>query len=141
MKRIHFENMKSWIWMSVLILSLVFILVGIFELIEFDNPKLNKRISAAGFLLQVVYYSKMFWHKNYVQWNKKGAVIRINSWIAKSIIFKQIKTTDLIENQLIITKKNKTKITFDLKEIEESDAQKLNQLILNNTILYSTQAS
>ncbi len=83
-KKIHFDNMKSWIWIFILFLSLFFILVGIFELFEFENPKLNKRISAIGFFLQVIYFSKMFWFKNYVQWNKKGAVIRIYSWASKS---------------------------------------------------------
>ena len=134
MKRIHFDNMKSWIWISVLIISLVFILVGTFEIIEFENPKLNKRISGVGFLLQVVYYSKMFWHKNYVQWSKKGAVIRINSWTGKSLSFKQIKTTELNDKKLIITKKDETKVTFDLNEIAESDTQKLNEIIVKNTI-------
>ncbi len=59
-KKIHFDNMKSWIWIFILFLSLIFILVGFFELFEFENPKLNKRISAIGFFLQVIYFSKMF---------------------------------------------------------------------------------
>lgn len=53
-KKIHFDNMKSWIWVIILILSLIFILAGTFELFEFENPKLNKRISAIGFFLQVI---------------------------------------------------------------------------------------
>ena len=48
-KKIHFDHMKSWIWIFILFLSLIFILVGFFELFEFENPKLNKRISAIGF--------------------------------------------------------------------------------------------
>ena len=84
MKRIHFDNMKSWIW--ILILSLVFIFNGIFEL--FENSKLNKRITAVGFFLQVLYYIKMFCYKNYVQWNKKGANIQVNSFWGKSFEFR-----------------------------------------------------
>ena len=57
MGKIHFDNMKSWFWITILILSLIFILVGTFELFDFENIKLNKRISAIGFLLQVVFYS------------------------------------------------------------------------------------
>lgn len=133
-KKIHFDNMKSWIWISILFLSLIFILVGIFELFEFENPKLNKRISAIGFFLQVIYFSKMFWYKNYVQWNKKGAVIRISSWSSKSLNFEQIKKTELIDGKLIITKNNGDTVTFDLNEIKEADSQKLNQIIVKNTI-------
>ena len=134
MKKIHFDNMKSWIWIVILILSLIFILAGTFELFEFENPKLNKRISAIGFFLQVIYFSKMFWYKNYVQWNKKGAVIRINSWSSKSLSFDQIKKTELIEKKLVITKDNGNTVTFDLNEIEKSDTQKLNEIIIKNTI-------
>ena len=126
--------MKSWIWIVILILSLIFILAGTFELFEFENPKLNKRISAIGFFLQVIYFSKMFWYKNYVQWNKKGAVIRINSWSSKSLSFDQIKKTELIEKKLVITKDNGNTVTFDLNEIEKSDTQKLNEIIIKNTI-------
>ena len=133
-KKIHFDNMKNWIWIAILILSLIFILTGTFELFEFENPKLNKRISAIGFFLQVIYYSKMFWYKNYVQWNKKGANIRVNSFLGKSLSFDQIKKTELIEKKLIITKENGNTITFDLNEIAESDTQKLNEIIVNNTI-------
>jgi len=133
-KKIHFDNMKSWIWIAILILSLIFILVGTFELFEFENPKLNKRISVIGFFLQVIYFSKMVWYKNYVQWDKKGAVIRINSWSGKSLNFDEIKKTELIEKKLIITKDNGNTVTFDLNEIAESDTQKLNEIMIKNTI-------
>ena len=76
----------------------------------------------------------MFWYKNYVQWNKKGAVVRVNSWISKSLNFDQIKKTELIQNTLIITKKNGDTVTFDLNEIKEADSQKLNEIIVKNTI-------
>jgi DNA modification methylase len=134
MKKIHFDNMRNWIWIVILILSLIFILVGTFELFEFENPKLNKRMSAIGFFLQVIYFSKMFWYKNYVQWNKKGAVIRINSFSTKSLSFDQIKKTELNDKKLIVTKNNGNKVTFDLNEIAESDTKKLNEIITKNTI-------
>ncbi len=135
MKRIHFDNLnKNWFLVTILILSIIFLLVGIFELIPFENQKINKRISGVGFLLQTLYFSRMFWYKNYIQWNKKGAVIKINSFLGKSLSFNQIKTTELNEKKLIITKDNGKIITFDLNEITESDTQKLNEIIVKNTI-------
>ncbi len=127
--------MKNWIWIVILILSLIFILAGTFELFEFETPKLNKGISAIGFFLQVIYFIKMFWYKNYVQWNKKGAVTRINYLISKSLSFDQIKKIELIEKKLVITKDNGNTVTFDLNEIAESDTQKLNEIIVKNTIV------
>ena len=135
MNRIHFDNIsKNWFLITILILSIIFLLVGIFEFIPFENPKMNKGISGIGFLLQAIFFSRMFWYKNYVQWNKKGATIRINSILGKSIIFDNIKGTELDEKKLIITQKNGKKIMFDLNEIAESDTQKLNEIIVKNTI-------
>jgi hypothetical protein len=109
-----------------------FIVCGGFEL--FENPKTNKTLTVAGFILQIIYFSRMFWYKNYIQWNKKGAVIRINSWSGKSLSFNQIKKTELIDKKLIITKYNGSKVTFDLNKIVESDTQKLSEIIVKNTI-------
>ena len=135
MKKIHFDNLnKSWFLRTILILSIIFLLVGIFEFIPFENPKINKRISGIGFLLQALFFSRMFWYKNCMQWNKKGAVIRINSFMGKSLSFDKIKKTELNEKKLTITKINEKKIAFDLNEIAESDAQKLNEIIVKNTI-------
>ena len=73
--------------------------------------------------MQALYFSKLFWFKNTVQWNKKGAVIRINSFMGKSFNFDEIKKTELNEKKLIITKNGGKTMTFDLNEIIESDTQ------------------
>ena len=126
--------MRNWIWITVLILSLIFIISGTFELFHFENPKLNRRVSAVGFFLQIIYFSRMFWYKNYVKWNKKGAVIRINSFSATSLSFDRIKKTELNDNTLTITKTNGNRVTFDLREIAESYTHKLNEIIVKHTI-------
>ena len=56
--------------------------------------------------------------------------------MGKSLSFDQIKTTELNEKKLTITKVNGKKVTFDLNEIAESDAQKLNE---NNSEKYYCQ--
>ena len=134
MKRVHFDNLgKNKYWIIIILLSLVLIFIE--ELpIEFENPKAYSYIRASGFFLQAIYWSKLFWFKNTVQWNKKGAVIRINSFMGKSLSFDQIKKTELTEKKLIITKTSGEIITFDLNEIAEFDTQKLNEIIVKNTI-------
>ena len=134
MKRIHFDNMKNWRWITILILSLVLILVGSFELFDFENPIINKSLTASGFFLQALFYSRFIWYKNYFQWNKKRTYIRINSWVGKSISFDQIKSTELNEKDLIITKKNGNKYKIHLNNIVKSDVQKLNKILIKNTI-------
>ena len=134
MKKIHFDNLgKNKYWIIIILLSLVLIFIE--ELpIELENPKAYSYIRASGFFSQAIYWSKLFWFKNTVQWNKKGAVIRINSFMEKSLSFDQIKKTELNENKLIVTKTSGEIITFDLNEIAESDRQKLNEIIIKNTI-------
>ncbi len=137
MKKTHFDNFsKSWFLITILILSIVFGLIGIFEFIPFENPKINKRmLSGIGFILPALLFIRMFWYKNYVGYNKKGAVIRINSFIGKSLTFNQIKSTELNERKLIITKFKEKKTTIDLNGIAESEAQKLYEIIVKNTIV------
>lgn len=133
MKRIHFQNNKNWLWITVLVLSLIFILVGTFELIKFENPKTNNTICLVGYCLQILFYCNHFWRKNYVQWNKTNMIIRIDSWTGNNIRFNTIETTQLIDKKLIITKDNGDKVTFDMTQIQEADTQKLLDIILKNT--------
>ena len=127
MKRIRFDNLcKNKYWIIIMILALIFILIGFFQPFEIKNPKIYKYLNVTGFLLQTIYWSKLFWFKNTVQWNKKGAVIRINSFMGESVSFKEIKKTELVEKKLTIEKNNGEILRFDLNEILESDTQKLN---------------
>lgn len=133
MKRIHFDNMRNWIWISILIIALIFILIGSFDVFDFENPKMNNWISAVGFLLQVIYFTRIFWYKNYFQWNTKGAYIRMNSYIGETLRFEEIKATELNEKKLTISKVNGKKVTFDLNDIAESDTKIINEVIVKNT--------
>ena len=134
MKRIHFDNLgKGNYWIILIILSLI-LGIGIAEPFEFENEKIYKYIRAAGFLLPCIYFSKLFWYKNTVQWNKKGIVIRIKSFLGKSLRFDEIKATELNGKILTLTKYDGKIITLDLNEFAESDTQKLNEIIIENTI-------
>lgn len=117
-----------------MIISLILVLNGVFKFIIFENPTTHKYISSIGFLIIVIFMSKLFWFKNTVQWNKKGIVIRIKTFLGKSIKFEEIKETNLNENVMEITKKNGHLIQIDVSEIAKSDSRKLKDIILKNTI-------
>ncbi|WP_150452662.1 hypothetical protein [Arenibacter lacus] len=135
MKRIHFDHLgKGNYWIILIILSLIFIVIGIVEPFEFENEKIYKYISATGFLSQAIYFSKLFWYKNTVQWNNKGIIIRIKSFLGKSLRFDEIKATELNGKILTLTKSDGKIITLDLNEFAESDTQKLNEIMIENTI-------
>ena len=130
MKRIKFDNLQTnWLFISLILISIFCIIFGFFEIIEFENPKINKRISAIGYLSQAIFFSRMFWFKNYVQWNKKGIVVRIKSFFGKSISFENVKNSKLENNILTIYENNGKSHNFDLTEIDEKDSKKLNEII------------
>jgi hypothetical protein len=61
MKKIHFNQLTFKNWTSLLMLiSLVLILMGSFEIIEFEYKRTNKILASIGFFIQAAYYSKMF---------------------------------------------------------------------------------
>lgn len=82
--------------------------------------------------MQTVYYSRMFWFRNYFQWNKKGANIRINSFLGKSLNFEEIIKTELTDKVLKITKSSGNKLAFDLNHIADEDVQKLHRIIVKS---------
>lgn len=131
MKRIKFENSRDPFSIIILLLAAVLIILGAFELFGDHHPKLNKYSMASGFLIQGIYFSKMYWYKNYVQWNKISVVICFKSFIGKSITFDDIEKVERDADFLIVRKRNGKLVKIDIQDIENSDIEKLNNLLLN----------
>ena len=128
MKSIHFENnRKPTIWIVLLIISLVIILLKLFSSMPFID-----KIYPLAFLIQVVFFSRMFFYKNFVQRNKNAIMIKINSFIGKTITFDSLKEVSLEAKQLIIQKKNGKEIKFDMNSINPIDTNKLYQILVDN---------
>ena len=136
MKKIYFDDIsnlkKNWPKLSVLIMSLIIILFGTFTDILSENW--NKWIKASGFLLFSIYFLSKVLRKNYVQWNKIGMTIRINKYLReKRITFNEVNSYELLNDKLRIIQSNKT-IEIDLKNILNSDRERLIQIIADNTV-------
>lgn len=130
MKRIHFDDLqKGKYWIFILLLSLAFILVEEFPF-EFEDIRVYKYIRATGFLMQTIYWAKFLWFKNSIQYNKKGATIRVNSFLGKSVRFSRVKDVHLTENNLIVTENTGKIMTFNLEGIVVSDIEKLNEILV-----------
>lgn len=129
MKHIHFDNKKNWGWIILLILSLFFIVSGTFEFFEFENPKINKRIAAIGFFLQIIYFTKMFWLKNYIQWNKKGITIKLHNVRSTTLSFNDITSCKIKDTTFIISLKYGNTSIFNVEHVVMEDVIKLQQII------------
>lgn len=133
-KRIHFDKLDKWTSGILVVLALICISVGIFDLFPKLSPEWTKRISALGYIFLVIHFGKMFVRPNYVGWNKKGMNVRIKSILGESFSFKDIKSTDLENGILKITKICGKKIELDLNGIETQDIDRLKQILIENTI-------
>lgn len=135
MKKIHFDHIggnRKWLLLSAS--SLIIIFVGLFELIDFSVDAVNQWLIITGIGIQIVFLSKLFWHRNVVQWNSKGVVIRIKSYLGKSFKFSDIESTYLTDKKLSITLKNGKQFQFDLNEFSDSDSMRLNNILLNRVL-------
>jgi hypothetical protein len=133
MKRIKFDNVaKSWPLITLMLISILCLIFGAFEIIEFANPKLNKRLAGTGSLIQVLFYFRMFWFRNYVQWNKKGALIRIKSFWGENLKFDELSHATLEQKNLKIFNGDAVRYEFDLSDFEREDAEKLHTIINQN---------
>ena len=109
-------------------------IIGIIEPFGFEDERIYKLVSSAGFFLQAIYFSRLFWHRNTVQWNDKGIAIRIKSFPGRALGFDEIEMTELNARSLILTKTTGEVIELNLEEFSEDDTQKLNDIFVNNII-------
>jgi hypothetical protein len=90
-------------------------------------------LTGLGFLFQVLFYSKMFWYKNYVEWNKIGMNIKLNTFIGKSIEFDNVKDVEIENENLKIIKKSGIGKVFNIHKVAITDVEKLIKIIKQNS--------
>ncbi|MBX9888513.1 MAG: hypothetical protein K2Y30_11330 [Flavobacteriaceae bacterium] len=134
MKKIHFNHLRFKHWSTfVLLLAFLCIVFGFFEIVAFTNPEINKKVSALGYILTAIYYSEMFWYRNYVEWNKLGMNIKLNKWISKSISFDEVSEVLLTDSTLTIIEKSGFKKNFQIDTVNSEDVARLLRIIGENT--------
>ena len=135
MKRIKFDNLsKDWKFRLLIIFSIIFLFIGIFEIPIFNNSRFNELLIKIGFLFQVLFFGRMFVYKNYVQWNKKGIYVKVNCFIGINFSFEEIKSIDYGDNLILIKKHNNKEIVINLSNIQSIDSLNLFEIIRINSI-------
>lgn len=141
MKKIKFQNLNSKnniLWISVMVLGVIFMFMETFDLYTFENPKISKFIYFLLFLSLSIYHSRLFWFKNVVQWNKKGLTARINNFWGVNTIFENIQTIIFRENEFVISEFNGNRKTINLKNIDLESKKKLEQILKTNVDIIKT---
>lgn len=135
MKNIVFNNLqlKSW---NLIVLIIIFFAVTISLFISFDililpNKLQSDVFSKLGIISLVIYYSKILWFKNYVEWNKLGMNLKLNNFFSTNVVFADIKKIVKTNESFIIVNKNGIEKIFITKHISQKDLVKLENIILN----------
>ncbi len=119
MKKIVFLNVqknKALLFLFVLILVLFFVNFVLWQ---------NKYLRVSFYLFLTIYLSKMFWFRNYFEWNKMGFLIKINSFFGKNYMVSDIQTIVFQYDGVKIIKNNGNEKTFCLKHITAESKQRL----------------
>ncbi|MBZ9778428.1 hypothetical protein LB452_05770 [Psychroflexus sp. CAK8W] len=130
MQRIHFDKLSvDWVRVTLLIASALCILIGYGMIFNYENGL----ISAFGFLIQIFILSRIFWYKNFVQWNKKGIVIKTNSFKSKTITFEDIKTTIPKKDVIKLELQSRSDKKIKLRNIHEDDINRLIRILVEHS--------
>jgi len=132
MERIKFDDLQSKKARIIIIFSAILTLIGIFKPFNLFSEEIYKWLFALGVFILFIFFSRMFWFKNYVQWNKKGIVIKLNSWFGfgKSIKFSEIKSINFEANTIEFTLfGGRNKRIVDISKIDLVDRQRLRQIL------------
>jgi len=143
MKKIYFDDIsnfrKNLLQKSIFLIGISCILFGFFySTMNEIEPIWIKRMKSIGFLLFAVYFISKVIRKNYVQWNKIGMTVRINTYFReKRLTFNEVDSYEFINDILRVFQSNKT-IELDLSNILESDKERLIKIIEDNTVAYNS---
>ena len=136
MKKIKFDQLNftsNKAQFFLMILSGILILLNFLEVFNNSDPRFAKYSNTIAYFILTLIFSKMFWFKNYVQWNKKGIMIKLNNSWGKNYRFEEISNFNLQNSELIISKFNGQKNAFNLQNIEPESIKKLINILKTNT--------
>ena len=129
MKRLKFIELgfKKNFDTLIVVVGVICLIIGLIAGFGFANERL---LSLAGFsavLTTFPQFRNLFYNNSFL-WNKKGGNLKINSK-SKNIVFSELDSFKFNENQLSISKKNKTKLEFNLADIHDEDISKLEAIL------------
>lgn len=133
MKKIHFEDNKgNRLLRLAIIIGAAFSVIGMF--LEFPR-NIVLTIAVLDLIAACFEAATMpqIRYKNFIQQDKFGVYLKINSMWVKRISFKDILLTELKEDVLILKNKYGKKKHINLKGFEEADIYRIYEIFLLNT--------
>lgn len=60
-----------------------------------EQPDWSRWVGIFGYLSMTVFLVRMFLCKNYAQWHKKDIIVKVDSFVGKSFVCKEVRRFDL----------------------------------------------
>lgn len=138
MKSIKFQELSprggGLVLVVLLIATLVFIVLNLFEVFSFVDPTVLKWITAASHLVPLLFFSRPFFYRNHVQWNKRGIAIRVNSFWGHNFGFGDVKSIEYSEDTYTVYRYNdRSPKVINLEGIEQGSKEQLLQILRKYT--------
>ena len=134
MKKIYFDKANSWFNGILIISALICIFIGIWKISEISDSGWVKMINLLGYTLLLIVTGKMYLWKYYINWNRRGMILRFKTLVPKTVAYHEIGHIDVNNEFLTIRKKNGNRLKFDIKEIRETDVWKLKSILTKHTV-------
>lgn len=140
MKKIKFftlGNAKSFhFWLFVF--SHLMLLLHIIEMFFFE--KMTRYIAITAYSSMSIYYLTPFFYKNFVQWNKKGITLKLNTLIfTRTFSFEDIQSVEFSENELKVAKTNDVVRTLDLTGIAPESIERLKAIFQQRCVKFYSE--
>lgn len=132
--KIHIYKIPNWVEKILAVIS--FLLVGIGTCSEsLGIPELIENILIiTGFSFLLIYQSRVWWFKNYVEWNKEQILIKLKTQKSIRLKYKHLLSSILQKNKWIIKFKNGEILEISIEDLERADIQKLHFILMENII-------
>jgi hypothetical protein len=139
MRNVFFDNASSRQNRLLAIPMVVFMLIYILTAFYDQGSLLHKISAILGFGFSVVFLGKQFAFRNYLGWNKKGMVLKLNSFFSKTISFEHIHDYSFENENLEIIRKNGSRFNFSLKDIKPDHIDRIREVISSHTSIHGPE--
>ena len=133
MKKVYFDRQDSLGNKILVFIMVLFLIIYVITMLGSLSEKINGISGVIGFGASVIFFGKQFIFRYYLGWNKKGFVIKINSFLSYSYAYRDIKSFSFKENRLEILDQHDSSKIYDLNKIIPEDIERI-KVILNSAI-------
>ncbi|MBD0402329.1 hypothetical protein [Flammeovirga sp. EKP202] len=134
MKKIRIYHIPPFVEKIVLTISFLLVAIGSFSENFGISEFLENTFIVGGFVILLAYQSRVWWFKNYVEWNTKQIFLKLGNNKGLKLRFNTLNSCILQKDTLLIKLKNGETISIAIKEYNRKEVQELQLLLMENII-------